>query len=169
MKEHVRNEVRRLGEGIIGTEEFMRAYDETHHKATSVAKHSEDVACTSLRITRFLEKFGVDVDHEILVNAALCHDLGMLDRDDKFDDDKVCHREHPIHSVDVAKNIIDDYNDTVHDAIVNHMWPIAGSMPKSKEGKIITFADKYCALKDVRHIMKLYAALVLLRFGIILP
>ena len=169
MREHVRNEVRRLGENIIRTEEFMRAYDETHHKATSVAKHSEDVACTSIRISRFLEKFGVDIDHETVVNAALCHDLGMLDRDNKFDDDKVCHREHPMHSVDVAKSLIDDYNDTVHDAIVNHMWPIAGSMPKSKEGKIITFADKYCALKDVRHIMRLYAALVLLRFGIILP
>ncbi len=168
LREHVRNEVRRLGEGVIGSEEFMRAYDETHHRATSVAKHSEDVACTGIRLCRFLERFGVDTNHQDIVNAALCHDLGMLDRDSIYMDDRECHRLHPAGSVNVAKSILSDYNDTVEDAISNHMWPVAGDFPKTKEGRIITIADKYCAMKDVRHIVRLYLAVFLIRFGIVL-
>ncbi len=169
MKEHVRNEVRRLGKDIISTEEFMRAYDETHHKATSVAKHSEDVACTCIRMCRLLKRFGIDISRKDVVNAALCHDLGMLDRDDVYENDRECHRLHPVESVNVAKSILSDYNDVVEDAISNHMWPIAGDFPKTREGRLIVVADKYCAMKDVRHIMRLYLALLLLRVGIILP
>ncbi|MCR4716605.1 MAG: HD domain-containing protein [Lachnospiraceae bacterium] len=169
MREHVRNEVRRLGASIIESKEFMSAYNETHHNATSVAKHSEDVACTSIRICRLLEKFGISVNHQDMVNAALCHDLGMLDRNEKYESVKACHKEHPMESVSVAKSILADYNDNVEDAISNHMWPVTGSFPKSKEGRVIVVADKYCAMKDLRHIMRLYLALVLLRIGIILP
>ncbi|MCR5587075.1 MAG: HD domain-containing protein [Lachnospiraceae bacterium] len=155
-KETVRCEVNRLGASILETEEFQRAYDEIHHKATSVASHSMDVACTGVRICRILNKFNVKVNREDMVKSALCHDLGMLERNDRYATTKECHRLHPEESAKLAEVLISDYNENIDDAIRNHMWPMAGSRPKSREGKVITVADKYCAFKDVRHIVRTY-------------
>ena len=32
--------------------------------------------------------------------------------------------------------------------IANHMWPVTPDMPKTKEGFLITLADKWCAVTE---------------------
>ena len=34
------------------------------------------------------------------------------------------------------------------DIIIKHMWPVTFAFPKSTEGFILTFVDKYCALSE---------------------
>lgn len=38
--------------------------------------------------------------------------------------------------------------------IIKHMWPITISFPNSKEGFILTFVDKYCAIYESMEIIK---------------
>ena len=32
--------------------------------------------------------------------------------------------------------------------IANHMWPVTHELPKTKEGFLITLADKWCAVTE---------------------
>ncbi len=152
-----------LGGDIMESEEFQSSYNEVHHKATSVGNHSEEVACECLRINKFLKHFHLkNFSDQInekqfekqMVQVALCHDLGMLDRVDKYSSDKECHRLHPQESLLVAKKLIPDMSIDMEDAILNHMWPVTPKKPQSKMGNIITVADKICAARDLRHIAR---------------
>ena len=39
-------------------------------------------------------------------------------------------------------------NEIEKDIILKHMWPVTFSAPKYLESYIITFVDKYCAIKE---------------------
>ena len=39
-------------------------------------------------------------------------------------------------------------DETEKDVILNHMWPVTQKLPKTREGFIITFADKFSALNE---------------------
>ena len=66
------------------------------------------VTVTSILICYVLKKLGIKVKLPIVVVGALCHDLGMLGRAEKYESDKECHREHPKESVIVAQEILED-------------------------------------------------------------
>ena len=40
------------------------------------------------------------------------------------------------------------------DMIIKHMWPVTPQFPKSKEGFILTFIDKHCALAEAIKVLK---------------
>ena len=42
-------------------------------------------------------------------------------------------------------------NDTEKDMILRHMWPVTLKMPKTKEGFLLTLADKYCAIIETKN------------------
>ena len=44
--------------------------------------------------------------------------------------------------------------DKEKDIIEKHMWPVTVAFPKSIEGFILTFVDKYCALSESFEILK---------------
>ena len=41
-----------------------------------------------------------------------------------------------------------DLNEKEKNMISTHMWPVTFSIPKSLEGLILTFVDKFCAIKE---------------------
>ena len=48
----------------------------------------------------------------------------------------------------------DNLNDKEKDMIINHMWPVTLYLPKSIEGIILTFVDKYSAMSESFEVMK---------------
>lgn len=130
---------------IYDSRYFHTALNQTHHNQTTVAVHTLGVAVTSLRMYYFLNKLGISVDKEALLKGALCHDLGIVGRDEKFTNKHECMKRHPIDSVLAAREIFPDLDERTEDTICRHMWPCTPLPPHHKEGFIVTFADKYCA------------------------
>ena len=97
-----------------------------------------------------LRKLNIKVSIPAVVVGALCHDLGILGRSEKFSSAKECSREHPKDSVEVARNIVGEMPEKTEDIIERHMWPAGESeAPNSIEGVVVSVADKYSAVKDL--------------------
>ena len=47
-----------------------------------------------------------------------------------------------------------DLNDKEKDMIIKHMWPVTVDFPRSIEGFILTFVDKYCAMQESFEVLK---------------
>ena len=143
-----RKDLHRYGSDILESEELKQAYLQTHHRWSTVGEHTLQVAVTSLLICYALKRVHINTSVEDVVVGSLCHDLGILDRTVKYKNNRECGREHPIDSVKVAKHLVPDLTDRSKDIIERHMWPIGGKLPNSKEGVIVSIADKYCAVRD---------------------
>ena len=141
-------DLRLYGQQILNSEELRRAHAQTHHHWSTVGEHTLRVAMTSLTICYALKKMNVEIHVPDVVVGSLCHDLGILDRYQKYANDYVCSKEHAADSVKVAKQLVPDLSDLSKDIIERHMWPVSGKMPNSKEALIVSLADKYCAVKD---------------------
>ena len=85
-----------------------------------------------------------------VVIGALCHDLGMLDRGEKFASDKEAIRDHAEESVKVAREIVEDMPEMAEEIIERHMWPMGKTdAPSTVESVVVSVADKYTAVKDL--------------------
>lgn len=142
MNEEIRRLLEEYGEEILESEEFQKAYRQKHHKIMTVADHSLGVAIISLRICRLLEKMHINVHEKELIISALCHDLGILGRDEKYKNDLECCSRHPKDSIDIVRILTGEENRRVEDSIRRHMWPLTPRPPKYREGFILTAADK---------------------------
>ncbi len=137
------------GREIMDSEEFQSAFCQIHHMRTTVAEHSINVAVISILLCLVLAKLHCAVDLQAVVQAALCHDLGILGREEKYHSNYQCCRQHPVDSVEVAKRILGDYDDKTLKIIETHMWPARPGRPHSLEGYVVTLADKYAAIREV--------------------
>ncbi len=143
-------DLKRYGGDILDSEELQHAFHQTHHTWSTVGEHTLRVATASLVICYVLRKFHVRTDIPAVVKGALCHDLGILGRDEKYHSRKECSRQHPADSVEVARKLIKELPDKSADIIERHMWPAGHSkMPNSLEAVIVSAADKYAAVKDL--------------------
>ena len=77
----------------------------------------------------------------------MLHDLFLYDCEDKLARPKNHISIHPKIALQNAKKLF-DLNDKECDIILKHMWPITFLPPKYLESFIITFIDKFCALKE---------------------
>lgn len=89
-----------------------------------------------------------NLDYKSATRAAMLHDLFLYDWREKSD------REgwHAVtHGKLACENACKLFNlsDKEKDIIVKHMWPVTIKLPKCKEGFILTFVDKYCALAEM--------------------
>lgn len=141
-------DIKNYGEDIMESDEFKTAINQTHHSRTSVAKHSVLTAAEGLRISRRLEKMGVKIDEKKVVRLALLHDFGILGRKEKFRNNYECWREHPRDSLDIAKKLWPEIDESGLKAIRRHMWPLSLKSPTDKEGMILCLADKQESIKD---------------------
>ncbi len=133
---------------IIASPYFLKARHQAHHPNTTVASHILGVAAVSLRIFYACEKIRIRLDKDSIIKAALCHDLGIIGRYDKFKNNFECCHRHPIDSVSAAKEIFPDLDKKTINSIKNHMFPLTPVPPRYLEGLIVSFADKYCAFKE---------------------
>lgn len=149
-KERIKNDLQLYGEDVLNSEEMKEAFQQTHHRWSTVGEHTFRVAFSSVMICYALKKLNIKVSVPAVVIGALCHDLGILGRDGKYSSSKEMSREHPKESVTVAKDLVADMPEKTEDIIERHMWPAGQSKaPNSIEGVIVSAADKYSAVKDI--------------------
>ena len=149
-KERIRNDLEVYGNEVLKSEEMKQAFEQTHHQKSTVGEHTLRVAVSSVMICYALKKLNINVNIPAVVVGSLCHDLGILGRDEKYSSEKECSREHPKDSVAVAKELVDDLPEKTEEIIERHMWPMGKSkVPNSLEGAVVSVADKYNAVKDI--------------------
>ena len=149
-KDRIKDDLMLYGNDVLQSEEMKKAFEQTHHQWSTVGEHTFRVAFSSVMICYALRKLNIKVNIPAVVIGALCHDLGILGRSEKFSSAKECSREHPGESVKVARELIPDLTEHSADIIERHMWPAGQSKaPNSLEGVIVSAADKYSAVKDI--------------------
>ena len=94
------------------------------------------------------------LDYKSATRAAMLHDLFLYDWRERQPDRKGFHAF--THGKQACENAckLFDLNKKEKDIIVKHMWPVTISFPKSLEGFILTFVDKYCAISESFEILK---------------
>ena len=94
-----------------------------------------------------------NLDYRSVTRAAMLHDLFLYDWRIK-DGRKGFHAF--THGKLACKNASElfDLNEKEKDIIIKHMWPVTISFPKSTEGFILTFVDKYCAMSESLAVIK---------------
>lgn len=138
--------VRAIGREVYACPIFEKGWQQVHHKGTTVAIHSEHVAVIALWLAEHTKK---TVNEHDLVLGALCHDLGIIDRHEKFKSQMETFTRHPKDSVVIARALLGDkFNPTIEDMIRYHMWPLTRIIPKTVEGRIIVMADKICSAQE---------------------
>ncbi|MBO6041300.1 MAG: HD domain-containing protein [Oscillospiraceae bacterium] len=148
-KEKIRNELSHYGSAILDSDEMREAFLQTHHTRSTVGEHTQRVAEKSLAICHALEKLHIRTDIPAVVAGSLCHDLGILGRDEKYGSEQECYRQHPADSVEVARKLVEHLPEKTENIIRHHMWPSAGSeAPGSLEEAIVLVADKAAAVED---------------------
>ena len=149
-KERIKGDLMLYGNDVLKSDEMKQAFEQTHHQWSTVGEHTFRVAFSSVMICYALRKLNINVSIPAVVVGALCHDLGILGRSEKFSSAKECSREHPKDSVEVAREIVNDMPEKAEDIIERHMWPAGESeAPNSIEGVVVSVADKYSAVKDI--------------------
>lgn len=149
-KDRIRDDIELYGGDVLQSDEMKQAFEQTHHRWATVAEHTFRVASSSLMITYALRKMKINVSIPAVVVGALCHDLGILGRTEKFSSGKEMSREHPKESVTVARDIVGELPEKTENIIERHMWPAGDAKaPDSIEGAVVSVADKYSAVKDL--------------------
>ena len=148
-REAMHEDLMLYGGKILNSEEMQRAFTQKHHTLSSVGAHTMRVAMTSLAICYALKKLHIKTDISSVVTGSLCHDLGILGRNEKYHSSGECSRQHPLDSVEIASKLTGGLSDKEADIIARHMWPVGKSKPpNSLEGAIVSAADKVAAVKD---------------------
>ena len=95
-----------------------------------------------------------NLDYKSATRAAMLHDLFLYDWRKRQPDRKGLHAF--THGRTACENAckLFDLNDKEKDIIIKHMWPVTIAFPKSFEGFILTFVDKYCAMYESFEILK---------------
>ena len=144
----IRAEVRQRGKKVLKSQVFRRIMKQKHHNGT-VGAHSIGVAEDSMKIADALEKIGLHPDRDALVRASLCHDLGMLDRDEKYHSNIESWTKHPDEGIRNTREHFPSVTKTEEDCIRHHMWPLSLVPPHTLEGMIVCLADKKSACREV--------------------
>ena len=148
-KERIQNDIEKYGGGILNSEEMQKAFTQTHHQRSTVGEHTIRVAVSSMLMCYALKKMHFKINVPAIVVGSLCHDLGIIGREEKYSSNKECSREHPRDSVAVAKELVSDLSAETEEIIKRHMWPIGNTKaPHTIEGIVVSLADKYAAVKD---------------------
>jgi len=140
-------EFREIVKEILDSEDFKRLSGITHH-GTTRAKHSLRVSYTAYKMAK-----AKGLDYVSAARGGLLHDFFFTNKYSSKKEAKEMLHKHP----EIAlKNAEADFNlnDTERDAIVHHMYPVTHVMPKSKEAKIVSLADKKVAIKEYAYSKK---------------
>ena len=89
-----------------------------------------------------------NLDYKSAARAAMLHDLFLYDWRKRQPDRK------GLHAFTHGKTAWENVNEKEKDMIIKHMWPVTLELPKSLEGLVLTFVDKYCAMSESFDILK---------------
>lgn len=130
-------------EDLLESEEVQKLAEFTQHHFTTRLDHSLSVSYTSYKLAKKLNG-----NARSTARAGLLHDLFYYDwRTCKFSQGTHAY-VHPRIAVQNAEKLT-ELSDLEKDIIIKHMWGATIAPPKYKESYIVTFVDKYCAIKEV--------------------
>lgn len=136
------NEFINIVKDIISDKTVRSLHLFKHHYGSNRYEHCLWVAYYSYKICKFL-----GLDHVSAARGGLLHDLFLYDCENPETRPKHHIKEHPQIALDNAEKLF-ILNDIEKDIILKHMWPVTFSTPRYLETFIVTFVDKYCALKE---------------------
>ena len=128
------------------TIQSLRLYK--HHYGSNRYEHCLSVAYYSYKICKFL-----GLDHVSAARAGFLHDLFLYDCQNPETRPENHIKEHPKVALANAEKLF-LLNDIEKDIILKHMWPVAFSAPHYLESFVVTFVDKYCAIKELSNFCK---------------
>lgn len=138
--------------------EYRQHYDTTCYEHCLFASYYSFLVC---------KKFGWD--YISATRAAMLHDLFLYDWRIKNGRKGLHAFTHPKTACDNA-SILFDLSEKEKNMILSHMWPLTiKEPPKSKEGFLLTFIDKFCAIREsVIYYTKNFKSNVTLRYAYLL-
>ena len=128
---------------LLESDAVKQLDDFRQHYCFSRLQHSIDVAYYSFFLSKL---FGWD--SKSAARAGLLHDMFLYDCHDDTYKVKSHLRLHPKIALENARGIC-ELNEVEEDIIKKHMWLITMRPPRYKESYIVTFVDKYCALREI--------------------
>ena len=145
---HINTEFGNIVKDILANETVQSLRYFKHHYGSNRYEHCLSVAYNSYKICK---AFGLD--HVSAARAGVLHDLFLYDCENPETRPKKHITEHPKVALDNAEKLF-ILNDIEKDIILKHMWPVTFSTPRYLETLIVTFVDKYCAIKEWSHYCK---------------
>ena len=149
VRDRIDEEIYKIGAPLIDTDFFEQAKLQCHHKRTSLYDHTMGVARIAVKICDRCDANHFPIDRRSVILAALCHDLGMIGRDEKYTNGFVSCQMHPYESALLAAEYFPDIDDETLRAIRRHMWPATPLPPLTVEEWALIQADKMASLEDV--------------------
>lgn len=130
---------------ITSNETVKQMKNFRQHCDTSCYDHCLHVAYYSYWITK---KLGLD--YISTARAAMLHDLFLYDWRKRYRDVELPGLHAFVHPKIALRNALEifDLNVKEQDIIEKHMWPLTITLPKYKESYIVTFMDKYSAIRE---------------------
>jgi uncharacterized protein len=144
------NEYISIVNNILNHPVFLEMDSYKHHGKTTTMQHCIYVSYLSYKLSKRFH-----LNYEETARAALLHDLFLYDWHSCRKESKIFFHgfSHPKAAMINAEKYF-PLSDKEKDIILKHMWPLCIIPPKSAEGFIVTFYDKYCSLFETLHKMK---------------
>lgn len=125
---------------IFEADVFWQMDNYIQHGDTTTLKH-----CVAVSYVSYLICKKHHLDYRAAARAGLLHDMFLYDWHTHYRDTKK--RFHGItHPKEALKNAEKSFrlSPKEKDIILKHMWPLTLIPPKSREGFVVVYADKYC-------------------------
>ena len=135
---------------LIKRTHILESKDYIQHGNTSIFDHCLNVAIIGLKLAR---QFKIAVDEKSLITGALLHDYFLYDWHNKQISPSWHGFKHPAIALANARRDF-PINKIETDIIINHMFPLTLHCPKTKEGWLISVADKFCSIAEVFKLQK---------------
>ena len=129
---------------IMDNDKFKEMSNYIQHGNTTTLEHCLSVSYMSYKLCKHLR-----LDYVSAARGGLLHDLFLYDWHTHFKE--TGNRFHGFTHPKTALSNAEKYfklNDVEKDIIVKHMWPLTVIPPKTMEGFVVMYADKYCSLSE---------------------
>ncbi len=127
---------------LINNDKVQEMKKFRQHCDTSCYDHCYTASRCSYKICK---KLGWD--YKSAARAAMLHDLFLYDWREKSDRKGFHAFTHPTTAKENASKLF-QLSEKEKNIIETHMWPLTVQFPKYKEGLLLTFIDKYCAITE---------------------
>lgn len=127
---------------IVAIPEYQKLKKYQHHLAQTRYQHCLNVAWYTFLICKH---FGFDA--KSAARGAMLHDFFLYDYRTERPKEGLHAFVHPKIALENAEKYL-SLNTIEQDVILHHMFPVTRATPKTPEGWVITFTDKYSAILE---------------------
>ena len=128
---------------IANNETVKQMQNFEHHLHTTCYDHCMNVSYYSYLLTKKLKLNYIDT-----ARACMVHDLFLYSwKGNRTKHGGLHGFKHPSIALENAKKLF-NLSSKEQDIILKHMWPMTVILPKYKESYIVSFVDKFCAIKE---------------------